>query len=257
MVTNIEEENLPTTAEEYEVTLVVPIQGTTASMFLLTRLIKTLEDSDFPKRYLTIVTLGEGYQSRRKGAEAALQLKSKWILQSDNDCYVPREFWRKMVDLAESDPKIGAVEVVIGFDGFCLFRPEFLRDTGIRDGSYDAEEILKRFGWRTVECDMSLYHDKDAPLTRLFKPGKEGVVLESHSRSPNGDLILKLRGYGDTSISLCMCSIHPQNGVWELLWSRVRFPTVIFPGETAEVTVPLCSVVRLVSSRNNTFQFTL
>ena len=253
----VEEENLPTTEEDYEVTLVVPIQGTTPSMFLLTRLIRTLEESDFPKRYLTIVTLGEGYQSRRKGCSAALQLKSKWILQSDNDCYVPREFWKKMADLAESDPKIGAVEVVIGFDGFCLFRPEFLRDTGIRDGSYDAEEILKLFGWRTVACEMSLGHNKDAPLTRLFKGGREGVVLESHSRSVNGDVILKLRGYGDTPTSLTMCSIPRQDGGWELLWNRIRFPTVIFPGETHEVTVPVCSAVRFVSSRNNTFQFSL
>jgi hypothetical protein len=252
----VEEENLPTTEEEYEVTLVVPIQGTTPSMFLLTRLIKTLKESDFPKRYLTIVTIGEGYQSRRKGAEAALQAKSKWILQSDNDCYVPREFWKKMVDLAESDPKIGSVQVVVGFDGFCLFRPAFLRETGIRDGSYDAEEILKRSGWRTVACEMSLGHDKGAPLTRIFGGGKEGVVMESHSRE-NGDVILKLRGYGDKPIELVMCYIGTQNYGWELIWNRIRFPTVIFPGETHEVTVPPCSGVRFVSSRNNTFQFSL
>ncbi len=260
-------EYLATSNEEYEVCLVVPIQGTPNSMILLTRLVKSLYASDFPKRYLTILTVGEGYDSRKKGVEAALEFDTTWILQTDNDCYVPPNFWTQMVHLAESDSHIGAVGAWVnhegitaeiksgeGWDGFSLFRSAFLRNTEIREGgSYDTEEMRKR-GWRTMIAPVTIYHDKGVPVS-WKTDAKENLVLEEQYTTLDG-VTLKLKNTESTPISLTTCYVFHEN-CWRVEFERIRNPQVIFGREIGEVRVPSCSTVKLLTSRNNQFMFTV
>ncbi len=228
---------------------------------------KSLYESDFPKRYLTVLTMGEGYESRRNGTEAALKLNTKWILQSDNDCHVPPKFWKEMVDVAESDSHIGQVQPWVnypappkegvtdiergnGYDGFCLFRPSFLKETGIRDGIYLAETTGT---WRTVVAPVTISHDKGSPIS-WRNDSRENIVLEEHSLTPEGS-ILKLRNTEATPIALTTCYVFTENS-WRIAWDTLRNPIVIFRDQPGEVKVPVGSqVVKFLTSRNNQFQF--
>jgi hypothetical protein len=149
---------------EPSVAVVVPCRNREWDRKALLRLLASLEASDFPKQYSLFVPTGgsgDGWESRKDGCEDALRsgIKFRYIVSSDNDSYVPPQWWTEVVKIFDSDHHVGAVTFRFAWDGFLVVRPEFCVATGIRDGGFGDP---KEWGWRVVVADhIKIAHDKN------------------------------------------------------------------------------------------------
>jgi hypothetical protein len=132
-----------------QVAVVVPIGHRPIDLPLLNRFLRSLEQSDFPKQYLLYVTVSEFWTSRMEGVEEAIKSGVPYILNSDNDCIVPKDWWDRWFEKLESDPKIAGI-LVHEVLRFAVVRREFLLDEN-------------NTGWKFVSDDVNTHieHNKD------------------------------------------------------------------------------------------------
>ena len=152
----------------------VATRGTDKDLTLLDRFLRSLYASDFPKKS-QVTIMGPAYgldEARQLGSQLATR-GAEWVLMSDTDIVVPKEWWVEMtkVLLAATPKPIGIVgprfrgvphqqdvrftdnpqgpmfelgyydsdflpyhkkgDPIYLFDGFTLFRSNFLAETGL------------------------------------------------------------------------------------------------------------------------------
>jgi hypothetical protein len=173
-----------------EVALVVPSRNKLYDFTLLTRLLFSLQISDFPKEYPLFATVGYGWGARRDSIDRALKVTdAEYILVSDNDVYVPTLFWNEIMRIFKIDERIGVVNPLVNnntlmechpnrthqfpepdediteykrpdelHDGFVVFKRQFLLDTGVRDSRFNPDGVGN---WKMIVSNrISVWHDK-------------------------------------------------------------------------------------------------
>ena len=146
------------------VALIVPCRNRPWDFNALNRLLRSLENSDFPKSYflyVPVLTAPKGWDSRENAIIEALKSECEYILVSDNDCYVPKEWWLKSLDILKSDGQIGAIGYLNVADG--MAQNDAIRPSGI---------------FRDIKFTVG---DPIPPVTICEPDGKGGYVEQQFS----------------------------------------------------------------------------
>src|SRR2546428_760624 len=147
--------------------VVIPSRNNLRDIVLVERFMQALNESDFPRQYPLQLLVGwDTWDVRADGVDAMVKQNPEFILCADNDMIVPKVWWKEVLSIFQSNPKISAVGPML--DGLCY---NYYQDYKMRhwDGQYTEVE------------DKSCYNLADGFIVFRTK-----YLLESGVREPGG-----------------------------------------------------------------------